>query len=66
MKTDEVTRHSNFSEITTACFHPADNALFQEKTAEEAVMGQAVVVLMAFFMTLGALDKALFNNRFGY
>ena len=29
-------------------------------------MGQAVVVLMAFFMTLGALDKALFNNRFGY
>lgn len=29
-------------------------------------MGQAVVVVMAFFMTLGALDKALFNNRFGY
>ena len=29
-------------------------------------MGQAVVVLMAFFMTLGALDKAFFNNRFGY
>ena len=29
-------------------------------------MGQAVLVVMAFFMTLGALDKALFNNRFGY
>ena len=28
-------------------------------------MGQAVLVVMAFFMTLGALDKALFNNRFG-
>ena len=31
-----------------ACFHSADNALFLEKTAEEAVMGQAVVVVMAF------------------
>lgn len=53
MKTDEVTRHSNFSEITTTCFHPADNALFQEKTAEEAVMGQAVVGLDGVFHDAG-------------
>lgn len=29
-------------------------------------MDQAVIAVMALFMTIGALDKALFDNKFGY
>ena len=29
-------------------------------------MDKAVIVVMALFMTIGALDKAFFNGRFGY
>ena len=29
-------------------------------------MSAVVIGIMAFFMTVGAVDKALFDNRFGY
>ena len=29
-------------------------------------MDKAVIAVMAFFLVIGAIDKAIFNNRFGY